>query len=201
MTFTTEKVRVPEGMTNLTCFDYMQFKFDFANLDIHLCHWVHKHQSSNPGFPGTVSSHPFQAWKWSCCQTTSLQTKIKMNLLSPFATEALWVFSILCLQTALASCFYVCLHNCSNFLRGEIWDICRFYSSKSLKKHAVCHKPCGRDRSHSCRNVHMITCSPKEVVSNRSQVSQTFQRGDWKIQFPQSSCQGCWIGLSENEDI
>lgn len=121
MTFTTEKVRVPEGMTNLTCFDYMQFKFDFANLDIHLCHWVHKHQSSIPGFPGTVSSHPFQAWKWSCCQTTSLQTKIKMNLLSPFATEALWVFSILCLQTVLASCFYVCLHNCSNFLRGEIF--------------------------------------------------------------------------------
>lgn len=47
--------------------------------------------------------------------------------------------------------------------------------------------------------VHAIPCSPKEAVLNRSHLSQTFQRGDWKTQIPPNSFHSCWI--AEYEDI
>lgn len=110
--------------------------------------------------------------------------------------EAWWVFSILYLQTVLASRFHVWLHNCSNFVKGESWALRISYSSKSRKKHTACHKAHGKGRSHSYKNVHAITCTPKEVVLNRSHLSQTFQRDDQKIQFPPYSCQGALNRIS-----
>lgn len=161
-------------MTNLICFGYMHFKSLILQTFTFICTTdftdfttaTEAFLGQSP-LPVVLSLEMLQSF-W----TISLTDKSE-NELTPFTMEAWWVFSLLYLQTALALCFHACLHNCSNFLKGESWDIQLSYISKSWQKHSAHH---GKDRSHSYRIAHAMTHSPKEVVLHGSCLSQTFQR-------------------------
>lgn len=87
---------------------YTPINSGFANLHLHLNHWLHLHPSGRRGFsPQALCSFPAQSWKQNCFQSISL-TNISWNQPIPFTMNARRVFSILYLQIVLLSCFHKC---------------------------------------------------------------------------------------------